>query len=221
VVPTLQRNKAVDLTLPWAYDNYAFLIPVPDETANINAVVRPFQWPVCRIKTCFYFSYSRTSIILLSDLAWTWNIDRFHHHSFKFNPAPPGISIRTRNTTQRYPERKNRETTSLRIREFAVARFIYIIAIIRFIEVSQNLFLTGEPCPSKRLAFRLVAGVWILAAFFFVQAYTSILYSYLVTPIYPPLINSIYDIINSNDINLYVRESGYINALLQACYNRN
>jgi hypothetical protein len=34
------------MTLPWIYDHFAFLIPVPDESANINAVVKPFQWPV-------------------------------------------------------------------------------------------------------------------------------------------------------------------------------
>jgi ionotropic glutamate receptor len=39
-----------DVTLPWAYDHFSFLIPVPDETANINAVVKPFQWPVTIIK---------------------------------------------------------------------------------------------------------------------------------------------------------------------------
>jgi hypothetical protein len=32
--------------MPWIYDYFSFLIPVPDESANINAVVKPFQWPV-------------------------------------------------------------------------------------------------------------------------------------------------------------------------------
>jgi ionotropic glutamate receptor len=45
-VSTLQTSKIVDLTLPWAYDFFAFLIPGPDESTNINAVVKPFQWPV-------------------------------------------------------------------------------------------------------------------------------------------------------------------------------
>ena len=45
-MPTVWRNKIVDLTFPWTYDNFAILIPVPDETANINAVIKPFQWPV-------------------------------------------------------------------------------------------------------------------------------------------------------------------------------
>jgi hypothetical protein len=47
VVPTTRRNQIVDLTLPSIYDYYAFVIPIPDESANINAVVKPFQWPVC------------------------------------------------------------------------------------------------------------------------------------------------------------------------------
>jgi hypothetical protein len=47
VVPTPQRNKIVDLTTPWYYGNLVCVIPVPDETANINSVIKPFQWPVC------------------------------------------------------------------------------------------------------------------------------------------------------------------------------
>ena len=77
-------------------------------------------------------------------------------------------------------------------------------------------YLTGGPCPSNRLPYRLVAGVWTLAAFIFVQAYTSTLFTYVVTPINHPLINSIYDIIDSSDINLLVRETGFINSLVLA-----
>jgi hypothetical protein len=49
--------------------------------------------------------------------------------------------------------------------------------------VSQNFlsFIKGGPCRSKRLPYRLVAGVWTLAAFIFVQAYTSTLFTYVVT----------------------------------------
>jgi hypothetical protein len=68
------------------------------------------------------------------------------------------------------------------------------------------------------LPFRLVAGVWSLAAFFFVQAYTSLLFTYVVTPINHPLINSVYDIADNADINLLVREAGYINTLLLASF---
>ncbi|XP_046641506.1 uncharacterized protein LOC124326631 [Daphnia pulicaria] len=45
-IANFQYNSVVDFTLPWIYDYYAFLIPVPEESANINAVVKPFQWPV-------------------------------------------------------------------------------------------------------------------------------------------------------------------------------
>nr|CAH0103311.1 unnamed protein product [Daphnia galeata] len=57
VVPTTRRNQIVNLTLPSIYDYYAFVIPIPDESANINAVVKPFQWPVCT------FDYLKSFVI--------------------------------------------------------------------------------------------------------------------------------------------------------------
>jgi hypothetical protein len=69
---------------------------------------------------------------------------------------------------------------------------------------------------SKRLPYRLVAGVWTLAAFIFVQAYTSTLFTYVVTPISEPLINSVYDVVDNPDIKLIVRETGFMNTLLTA-----
>jgi hypothetical protein len=82
-------------------------------------------------------------------------------------------------------------------------------------------FKLGGVCPSKWLPFRLVAGVWTLAAFFFVQSYTSTLFTYVVTPINPPLINSVDDIVDSGDINLLVRETGFLNTLLLASHKIN
>jgi hypothetical protein len=59
---------------------------------------------------------------------------------------------------------------------------------------------------SKRLSIRLVAGVWCLAAFIFVQAYSSILFTYVVTPVNLPLVNSVYDIVDRNDIRLFLNK---------------
>lgn len=72
----------------------------------------------------------------------------------------------------------------------------------------------GSACTSKRLAVRLVAGVWTLAAFVFVQAYTSILFTYVMAPINPPLINSVYDVIENSDINLLYRKGSTLNVLV-------
>ena len=69
-------------------------------------------------------------------------------------------------------------------------------------------YIIGDSCASELLSFRFVAGVWCLAAFIFVQAYTSTLFTYVVTPNNPPLINSIYDIVESPDINLLVKVAG-------------
>jgi hypothetical protein len=75
---------------------------------------------------------------------------------------------------------------------------------------------SGGPYSSKRLPFRLVAGVWVLAAFIFVQAYTSLLFTYVVAPVNQPLINSIYDIADSSDINLLVKIAGTPETLFMA-----
>jgi hypothetical protein len=90
----------------------------------------------------------------------------------------------------------------------AVRRFIATISLLHY--------QLGGACPSKRIPYRLVAGVWTLGAFFFVQAYTSTLFTYVVTPNNRPLIDSVYDVINNDDINLLVRESGFLNIALSA-----
>jgi len=64
----------------------------------------------------------------------------------------------------------------------------------------------GGLCLSKRLPVRLVAGVWCLAAFIFVQAYSSILFTYIVTPVNLPLVNSVYDTFQHSDIRLLLRK---------------
>jgi hypothetical protein len=56
------------------------------------------------------------------------------------------------------------------------------------------------------LPFRLVAGVWTLAAFIFVQAYTSTLFTYVVTPVKKSLINSVGDIAENNKFNLFLKK---------------
>ncbi len=81
--------------------------------------------------------------------------------------------------------------------------------------------LTGGPCTSKRLPFRLVAGVWTLAAFIFVQAYTSTLFTYVVTPIKKSLINSIDDIADNSDINLFLKKNGTPDRLITVSSNQN
>jgi hypothetical protein len=78
------------------------------------------------------------------------------------------------------------------------------------------LINTGVPDPSNRLSFRLVAGVWSLAAFIFVQAYTSTLITYVVTPVNPPLVSSAYDLVDKKDINVLVRKSGAIDTMFSA-----
>nr|CAH0102975.1 unnamed protein product [Daphnia galeata] len=179
VVSTFQRNKVVDLTANCIFDNVAFLIPVPDETANINAVVKPFQWPI----------WVGLGVSIVCVIVVLSSIQRYleYQTAGQLTNDGGGLRVITKTITGK--------------------QYLYVFG---------NLLSQGGCCPSHRLPYRLVAGVWSLAAFIFVQAYTSTLFTYVVTPINHPLINSIYDIVDSSDINLLVRESGMINLLLKS-----
>ncbi|EFX78662.1 hypothetical protein DAPPUDRAFT_246066 [Daphnia pulex] len=159
VLPTFQRNKIVDLTTYWYYGDLVFLIPVPDETANINSVVKPFQWK----------RYLEYRSVFIMDL------------------RPNNIPL---------PEKLTNDD-QIRAKKWQTGK--------QYLYVFGNLLSQGGFCPLKWLPFRLVAGAWTLAAFFFVQSYTSTLFTYVVTPINPPLINSVDDIVDSGDINLLAK----------------
>ncbi len=115
----------------------------------------------------------------------------------------------------------DRKTVPLRFWQFAFTRFTAFEYSLPSQFIWGIFFKLGGVCPSKWLPFRLVAGVWTLAAFFFVQSYTSTLFTYVVTPINPPLINSVDDIVDNGDINLLVRETGFLNTLLLASHKIN
>lgn len=79
--------------------------------------------------------------------------------------------------------------------------------------------MTGIPFKSKRLSFRWVAGGWTLAAFIVVQTYTSTLFTYIVTPVNQPLMNSVHDITDNSDINVFTKMAGILDTLLSASFN--
>lgn len=61
----------------------------------------------------------------------------------------------------------------------------------------------------------MIAGVWTLAAFVFVQAYTSTLFTYVIKPSSSaPLVDSVFDLANKSDINLLVKKGGDLEASL-------
>nr|CAH0113367.1 unnamed protein product [Daphnia galeata] len=199
-VPTFQINKMTDVTLPWIYDHFAFLIPVPDETANINAVVKPFQWPIWLGLGISIICVIAVLNLMQRALSYLIPENGDHRSQSGRRLASPN----DRNPSTNKMTNKGRR----RVKKGTAKQYLYVFG---------NLLSQGEIealSPSNRLPYRLVAGVWTLAAFIFVQAYTSTLFTYVVTPINHPLINSIYDIIDSSDINLLVRETGFINTLL-------
>ncbi|EFX82128.1 hypothetical protein DAPPUDRAFT_241227 [Daphnia pulex] len=172
IVPTFSRLKIVDITLPWSYGSYVFLLPIPDESANIYAVAKPFQWPV-----------------------WLGLIMAIF------------CVITILNLLQRYLEYRSQfeiDSTPNNLRKLAI-----VGDIRRPLNRRRRIVaMVGGPCTSNRLPFRLVAGVWTLAAFIFVQAYTSTLFTYVVAPVNHPLIDSLYDIADNPEIHLLVKNEG-------------
>lgn len=39
-------QPVIDTTVPWVYTTSALLTHISDDTLNIKAVIKPFQWPV-------------------------------------------------------------------------------------------------------------------------------------------------------------------------------
>ena len=127
---------------------------------------------------------------------------------------------------QRWVNRENTNSGANRNENERVGNpaYIYIYGLllsqgsimIHFLVSSLNkpAYVIGGPCKWVRLPFRFVAGAWALAAFVFVQAYASTLFMYLIVPYNPPLINSVYDIAKSTDINLMVKKSGTLDTLV-------
>jgi ionotropic glutamate receptor len=66
------RVKLAYLTVPWMYDCNDLLFAVHDDTANINAIVKPFQWPVGNKKVIRLTAHCVINFknILLSRSGW-------------------------------------------------------------------------------------------------------------------------------------------------------
>lgn len=60
--------------------------------------------------------------------------------------------------------------------------------------------------------------MWILAAFVFIQAYTSILFTYVVKPVNQPLISSVNDVVDNLDIKLFIKIAGTPDNILSASF---
>ncbi|EFX82428.1 hypothetical protein DAPPUDRAFT_241241 [Daphnia pulex] len=184
VIPTVRRNQIIDLTTYWIYGELAFLIPVSDETANINAVwMGLFVSMVCVMVVLYLMQRYKT-----------------HHHPANWHNRPQSDTGQSRNSNLivAKPVKPQREN--------------------EYLFVFGNLLSQGIQLNSKRLTLRLVAGVWILAAFVFVQAYTSLLFTYVLTPVNNPLMNSVYDISENSHINVFTTMAGMSDTVLSAIH---
>lgn len=62
---------------------------------------------------------------------------------------------------------------------------------------------------SQKLAIRILAGAWCISCFILITAYSSVLISFVTSPYYKPLINSIYDFPKNAEIKITVDKGKY------------
>ena len=70
-------------------------------------------------------------------------------------------------------------------------------------------FSTGEVCFTKVWRIRFLAGVWCLAAFVLVNAYSSVLISFVTAPYRPYLLHSVQDLYNQSKTSILV-DKGFV-----------
>ncbi|XP_059352537.1 uncharacterized protein LOC130700516 [Daphnia carinata] len=186
VILTTENYKKMELTLPWHRSIIVFMVPVPLITTNLNAVIKPFQWPVWTgigvsvIAIIFFLKLTDRSPLATSETS-------------DISPLPEQKAV-----TGRSDEVCDRKS-SVQTKKEQWNMYLYVFGML----LSQ-----GGSCIRKHLSSRLVAGVWSLATFIFVQAYTSTLFTYIVMPSTEPLlVDSVYDVVSKPHIHLVI-ESG-------------
>ena len=70
--------------------------------------------------------------------------------------------------------------------------------------VFGNLIASGAQIVSKKLNVRLLAGTWCLATFIIINFYTSLLTSFTMAPNFKPLVDSIKDLADKENVKLAV-----------------
>ena len=66
-----------------------------------------------------------------------------------------------------------------------------------------------ESSRNRNLAIRILAGTWCVACFILITAYSSVLISFVTSPNYKPLIQSIYDLPKNEEIQITVDKGLY------------
>ena len=64
---------------------------------------------------------------------------------------------------------------------------------------------------------RFLIGAWCLAAAVLVNSYSSVLITYVLAPNNPPLINSVYDLVQTDYIKLVVDKGRGLDVVISVC----
>lgn len=172
--------------MPIADGEYVALIPFPTASVNKNALNQPFE-----LQVTLTFTYHFDFFIKFVIKVWISLIVCF----FAVIIAWTSINIvlvRVKTSKQFESQRSSILTATTYVTGVILSQGNEIMSNVN--RVNLNTSQIGGYCFNKRLAIRLVAGVWCFTAFVISPAYSGNLKSFLMAPIIKPLISTIEDI---------------------------
>ena len=194
-IPTIERVKDFDFTIPVQQDQYRFLVKYPEAESRLWGPIRPFQLPVW---ICFLFAI----MAVILSLSWLMKC---------VNLKP---KIKGRRLNGNGPAKLNAEHQRLTLTELVGRNAVYICTII----TGQ-----GEYFNERKLPVRILVAVWCLMALILVNSYTGNLISYLTVPRMKPVVNSFEELANSQETKLTIEAKNILseNILVNFNFNKN
>ncbi|EFX71751.1 hypothetical protein DAPPUDRAFT_111452 [Daphnia pulex] len=187
VVGTLNRFKDSDFSAPWMAGPLSILIPIPESSVNIGALVEPMSTEV----------WICIAVSVLAVIASLIGLSKC-------------INALNERTEPKKTE-KNSGGSSFYIIDYVISVLLSQGAnLLRHINIKNNTAnltrkkLSGAYCEKRQLAIRIAAAAWSLACFVLVQAYSSTLIAFITSPNTKPIINSVNDIPNVPGLKITV-----------------
>nr|CAH0107696.1 unnamed protein product [Daphnia galeata] len=181
LIATTSRFKDADLSSAWYSGGFSILIPIPNSSTNIGALIEPMSTNVInaymssyKVWICIAFSIPT---VMLSLFGLTKCIVALNKR----------IMVKSANS-----EKNSRPSAG----NFQITDYVVTV-----------LLSQGGYCVRKQLAIRLAAAAWCLACFVLVQAYSSTLIAFITSPNNKPIINSVYDIPNVPGLKITVERN--------------
>ena len=111
-------------------------------------------------------------------------------------------------------------TTGVLLGQCLLPSFLYIKKTILKDFFFQFTFVAGF-FTARKFKMRIVGGAWCLTAFVLVTAYSSVLISFIAAPVFYPLVDSVGELADRNDVSLVILKNYATDVILSVCWLRS